>query len=248
MKLPFTHSKNKLGVYLFYGNKGAGKSIYQTYIFLTLLKSYYRQEKKYPYLPKRKYYSSQKFSKEIEEKELGKHLEYWTNPRQLYKLRDCDIGWDEIGKDLPAGSWEGTPKELKQVFSHLRKRGNRIFANTQIFEDIDISFRRQIDKAYKISKIFSSRDISATLPNPKWIWGIIKIAEFDPMDLEHVRDEKFRFSISAFPEFIFLTKRLTQMYDTSMELPAYMPDKLEHKEQHCIDPYCDHIRTIHRPI
>jgi len=248
MKLPFTHNKSGLKIYLFYGKKGSGKSLYQCYVATQLFKQYYKTEKKYPFLPKRKYYSSQKFSKQIEEKELGKHLQYWSNPRELYQLRDCDIGWDEIGKDLPAGSWEGTPKELKQVFSHLRKRGNRIFANTQIYEDIDISFRRQIDSAYKISKIFGSKDISASLPAPRWIWGLIKVSEFDPLELEHVRDEKFRFSVSAFPEFIWLTRKLVTMYDTTMEIPAYMPDKLEHRELDCTDPNCDHVRVVHRPI
>ena len=247
MKLPFTHSKSGLKIYLYYGPKGSGKSLFQIYIATQLFKEYYKIEKKYPQLPKRKYYSSQKFSKELEDKELGNHLEYWSNPRQLYHLRNCDIGWDEIGKDLPAGSWADTPKDLKQVFSHLRKRGNRIFANTQIYDDIDISFRRQIDKAYQVTKLFGSGDISASLPAPRFIWGLIKIAEFDPLDMESL-NPKFRFSISAFPEFIWLTKKLVSMYDTTMELPPYLPDKLDHRELHCIDPDCDFVREVHRAI
>jgi len=172
---------------------------------------------------------------------------YWTNPRELYGIRDADIGWDEIGKDLPAGSWGDTPKELKQVFSHLRKRGNRIFANTQVYEDIDISFRRQIDKAYKIEKLMGSRDISATLPPLKKVWGVITVREFDPLELENVK-EGFRKNIGGLPKIILLRKKYVEMYDTKMELPPYMPDKLEHREMECTDPNCDHIRVIHRTI
>jgi len=95
---PFKLNINKfrgLYIYLLYGKKGQGKSATQSYIAQKLIKSYYKTEKKYPHLPIRKYYSSSKFSKEFEDKELGKHLEYWSNPEELYFLRNVDIGWDE---------------------------------------------------------------------------------------------------------------------------------------------------------
>jgi len=228
-----------LHICLYYGKKGSGKSLFQAYIAKKLFREYEKTEKRYPSLPKRAYWSSQKFSKEIEAKELGKHLFYWENPRQLYGLRNIDIGWDEIGKDLPAGSWGDTPKKLKQVFSHLRKRGNRLFANTQIYEDIDISFRRQIDRAFKIEKIIGSKDISATLPPPRFVWGIIRIREFDPQILENMHDETEReLTYKGFPRYIFITKKLVAIYDTQMELPPYLPDSLEHIEYLCLNKNC----------
>lgn len=220
-----------LKIYLFYGRKGSGKSLFHALLISHLIDSYYRTERRYPQLKKRKVYINQKLSLDFENQELHKHFEYWTNPEELYSLRDSDITWDEIGKDLPAGDWANTPKQLRQVFSHLRKRGNRLFANTQVYEDIDVAFRRQVDYAYRLRKLIGNRDISASLPNPKWIWGIITYREFDPMLLENERDETKRDTFKrleflALPHFFFIRKKYVNLYDTQAELPAYQPDKL----------------------
>jgi hypothetical protein len=244
----------KLGIYLFYGKKGSGKSLFQARLAFNLINEYYKIEKKYPSLPHRKFYSNQKFSSSFEKKELAKHIIYWTNPKELYDIRNADISWDEIGKDLPAGSWADTPKDLKQVFSHLRKRGNRLFANTQVFEDIDISFRRQIDKAYQLNKVFGSRDISATLPPVKHVYGLIIKREFDPQHLEYERDETKREEINPgfFGSFMFIKRKWVDLYDTQSELPAYHADSLWGYEMKCIggrnhEP-CGKVHVAHRPV
>lgn len=218
-----------LKIYLIYGKKGSGKSLFMARLAQKLFNSYYRQERKYPDLQNRKLWSNIKFSEEVEKKELGNHLEYWSNPEQLYGLRNIDIFWDEIGKDLPAGSWADTSKDLKQVFSHLRKRGNRLFANTQVFEDIDISFRRQTDHAFQIKKLFGSKDISASLPPPKRVWGLLMMREFDPMQIEFVRDPEKReeLVLSYMPTFVWLGYKYISMYDTQHEIPPYQPNKLK---------------------
>lgn len=251
-------------IYLFYGKKGSGKSLFQARLAYELIQEYYRTEKKYPNLPHRKYFSSQKLSPAFEAKELGKHLEYWTHPDQLYKVRDADIGWDEIGKDIPAGSWADTPKELKQVFSHLRKRGNRLFANTQVFEDIDIAFRRQIDHAYLIEKIWGSRDISITLPPIKFIYGIIRKTEFDPLHLEFERNPEYReelkpsfFQILHFSNYMWIKRQWINLYDTKSELPAYRARGLKEWILECEEKEnCQlkdkfgrpHRKIIHEPV
>ena len=159
--------------YLFFGNKGQGKSLLMSYIVQGLFNEYYYIERKYPSLPKRRLAINMNLSQSVDDRELGNHLVYWSNPRELVDLRDTDIIWDEIGKDLPAVDWKETPKDIKQVFSHLRKRGNRLFANTQVYNDIDIAFRRQIDRTFKLSKVVGSPDISATMPPVDSVWGLL---------------------------------------------------------------------------
>lgn len=257
--------KDKLAIYLQYGAKGNGKSLVQAVDALSLFKSYWKTEKKYPELPKRIYFGNQKFSKEIELRELGIHLFYWSSAKQLrwcprpkcwikndlgeqypHSVHDTDIGHDEIGKDLPAGAWADTPPWFKQVFSHLRKRGNRYFANTQVYEDIDISFRRQIDFAFKLEKLFGSGDITATSPKPKFLWGVITRRAFDPMALEHERDpekrERMREAdpkLTARTEIILIRKKWVNAYNTQDELPPYKPDTLEHVAMYCEDENCE---------
>jgi len=244
----------KLQINLDYGAKGAGKSMSQARTALMLFDEYAASEKKYPLLPKRIYFGNQKFSKAIEEKELGIHLFYWSNFQEMrycprpncwktnpkHPVHDTDIGHDEIGKDFPAGSFSDTPKWTKQVFSHLRKRGNRYFANTQVFEDIDIAFRRQIDCAYEIQKVFGSPDITATRPAPKMVWGVIQRREFDPKLLEWERDPAKRElkKDSVLGEIFFIRKRYVEAYDTTAELPPYKADTLSHVELWCEDENC----------
>ena len=251
--------KPDLKIYLTYGAKGSGKSLTQAKDALELFKEYEKTERKYPDLPKRIYYCNQKFNSEIEKKELGKHLFYWSNAKQLrwcprpncwikepyHPVHDTDIGHDEIGKDLPAGSYADTPKWFKQIFSHLRKRGNRYYANTQTYEDIDIAFRRQIDFAYKIEKIFGSGDTTATRPKPKYIWGVIIKRPFDPTLLEFERDPNEReqkqqkITGQGLPEIIFIRKKYIEAYDTKDEIPAYKPDTLEHVDLWCENDNCE---------
>lgn len=248
-----------LKVYLIYGRKGSGKSLYMARLALQLFKSYRRQEKHYPKLAKRKLYSNIKFSEKVEQEELFNHLEYWTHPEQIYTVRNSDIFWDEIGKDLPAGSWADTPKEIKQIFSHLRKRGNRLFANTQVYEDIDVAFRRQTDHAYEIVKWFGSKDISASLPPPKNIWGILLLRQFDPLQIEYERDPEKREELvkSWIPEIIFISRKYVEAYDTTAELPAYMPTSLKEivmtcrEGENCRDKNKDgspHLKIRHIPV
>ncbi len=249
-----------LKIYIFYGKKGSCKSLFQARLARYLINEYYKTEKKYPELPKRKLYINQKLSKEFDDLELHNHLEYWTHPEQLYSVRDSDIFWDEIGKDLSAGSYADTPKELKQVFSHLRKRGNRLFANTQVYEDIDISFRRQVDVAYQVKKWLGSRDISATLPKPEIIWGIYYLRQFDPLFLEHEWNPEIRErqpDLSPIPQIYFIRKRDIELYDTTAELPPYQPSKLKEQVlvcregENCMDPEKDgspHTIVRHKPV
>jgi len=249
-----------LEISVIYGKKGNCKSLYQTMLVEHFIKQYYRTEKRYPALPKRKLYINQKLSESFEKLELGKHLFYWQHPEQLYDVRDSDIFWDEIGKDLPAGSYVDTPKELKQVFSHLRKRGNRLVANTQVYEDIDISFRRQIDKAYQLRKVIGSRDVSATLPKPDFIWGIFTVRQFDPMFLEHEwnpEEREKRPDLNFIPEFHFIHRRHIEMYDTKQELPPYQASSLREQVlicregENCNDPEKDgspHMIVRHKPV
>lgn len=251
--------KRDLKIYCYYGAKGNGKSYFCAYILKKLIDSYYRIEKYYPNLPHRRIFTNQKLAPDFEKKELHTHLEYWSHPRELYHLRNVDILWDEIGKDLPAGSFATTPKSLKQIFSHLRKRGNRLFANTQVFEDIDVSFRRQIDFAFHIKKLCGSQDVSATLPPPKFIWGVIQVRRFDPLFLEAQRDPLLRdMGYDGMPRWYVIRKKYIQLYDTTMELPAYKPDKLEETILTCVegercadyDPKtgCPHQKIIHTPF
>lgn len=245
---------NKITIYLTFGRPGEGKTVDTMRTILKLFREYKRTERRYPELPKRQLWCNLKLSKELEEKELGKHLFYWENPKQLRHLKDCDIIMDEVQNYCPADGWADLPRWFRKLFAQHRHRGIRIFATTQDYKAVDINFRRMIGKTEKVDKIFSSRDISATLPPPKFIYGLIAKREYRPDEVELVggmqTDNLER--VNSFPRFFFLTRELIDCYDTTQDIPPYLPDGLEHVELECLggeghEP-CGKVHVSHKPV
>jgi len=238
----------ELHQYLFYGKKGNGKSMVMAYIASYLARDYRLIQKKFPHLPRRTLYANTPFSKSLEDKFQGQ-LKYWENPRQLYSVRNADILWDEIGKDLPADDWKNVPKKLRAVFSHLRKRGNRLFANTQVYDDIAISFRRQVDRTFWLKKVMGSPDISATLPPVKTPWGLVMVLEQDISKLNaNTTDSMTKTTTSlVLPRLCLIERALIESYDTTAEIPPYRPTELEHLTFKCLEPGCNKVHVEHRP-
>jgi len=173
-----------------------------------------------------------------------------------------DIVIDEIANYLPADGWATTPRWLRKTFAQYRHRGLRIFANTQDYMAVDINFRRMVKVAYKVTKVFGSRDLSATLPDPRWIWGVIMKLQFDPDAIEgqgvHSDTLQNEAKILWFhvPIFFSIKPRLVDMYDTTQDIPEYMPNTLEELVMKCEEPDCKdperdgspHMKVIHRPV
>lgn len=242
------------------GRKGSGKSLYESRRALRILNGYYATEKKHPNLKRRIYFSKQKFAERIEEKELWNadknpqgHLFYWrtaydllTCPRRdcwrgdaPHPLHNADVFWDEIADDIPREKWNELPEDLKQVFSHARKRGVRIFANTQKYEMVAIDFRRQCDEAVWLVKIIGSRDIDVSLPDVKHVWVLQMASHFDPLDMENENDPRGLAQLrQGWPKFHFYTSRDVSVFDTQWEVPPTVYNRYREEKPICIDPNC----------
>jgi len=203
-----------------------------------------------------------------------RHLIYWSDPRQLrychvndcwkgnipHAVHDCDIMIDEAANLLPADGWSDTPRWLRKVFSQHRHRGIRVFANTQDYKGVDINFRRMIRRAELIQPVFKSRDISASLPPVKHIFGIIMVRRFDPGQLEEVginnaeKLEEIEIKPPLFAARSFwLNRRLIESYDTQQDLPEYKPSQMEEivyeceHGENCRDPK-HRFKVLHQVI
>lgn len=243
-------------IYLTVGKKGAGKSLRESRQAIRVMNGYYASEKKYPDLPRRIYFSKQKFAKRIEDIELWDleknphgHLYYWDNVYQLkncpryacwkgdapHPLHNADVFWDEIGNDITQTNWASTPDWTKQIFSHARKRGVRIFANTQKYEMVDINFRRQVDEAVWLIKLFGSRDIDVTRPNPRFIFVFQMSTKFDPMDMENENDPRNLWELrEGWPSFAWYGKRDVSVFDTTSEVPPWIANKTQEISYECV--------------
>jgi hypothetical protein len=164
----------------------------------------------------------------------------WKDPLQLVQLRDCDIFWDEISTHMDATQWATLPLEVKRFLQQHRKKGIDIFGTTQTFASVDVSMRRLVDNLYICYKIIGSRNPSPTKPPVKHIWGFIWMRQLDPMSFEDEKPKHIGF------DWLFITKQLCAVYDTTQEIEMGVYPALKHIERHCSKLGCDYVSVSHR--
>jgi len=176
------------------------------------------------------------------EEEFRPFIHYWTDLRQLTKLKDCDVIIDEVATYFDARLWETLSLEMRRWLAQHRKFGVEIYGTSQDFAQVDKAFRRLTSGLLYLSKITGSRDISATRPPPKYIWGVVLVRELDPT----VYDElKSKFGSTGLPRFMFITKKGINIFDTRAEVALSDALPLKHIKKECELPNCDFKKIVH---
>jgi len=227
------------------GAPGQGKSLYTAKTSRKILLRNQRWERQGN--PRRLLWSNLKFSDDFE-KEFSGYIAYWSDSSQLVKLRDCDIIWDEIATELDSRNWVNLSIEMKRFLSQYRKRGIDIYGNTQDFSMVDQRARLMISNVRTLTKILGSRDISTTKPPPKHIWGFVLIR--DVINFRETEPEKKKFELM--PSFMFITRELVSIYDTTQDIALGKPPPLRHEVRYCEHHSgvggkgdCDFCKTFH---
>jgi len=205
---------HKLGIFVCAGLTGSGKTTWLADRALWLL-SDNRNTHLRKKLPLRRVASNVRFSQKVEEK-FGEGILYWENPEELVALRDVDIIWDELATSLDSTQFASTPLSLKRWLQQHRKMGVCIYGTVQDFPMLDISMRRLVHRLRYAVKMFGSRDIAANMPHVKYPWGIIFLWEVRRQDFASGVEE-YKWA-SIFPDFLFISKRLTTAYDTTQQI------------------------------
>lgn len=264
----------EIGVYAIVARPGGGKSLYMAWLSRYLLtKEYPRRRRRYPDLPERyiltnafilppspEFLIDVKYWNEAQDLRFCHRKKCWKDDKP-HMVHDADIFIDEISNLIPAEDWSLTPYWLRDLFSQHRKRGNRIWACGQAYKGFfNIHVRRMCRGVYMPYIMFKSRDISATLPAPAWVHGIVFVPEYDPLQIEsmfegenqikELEEVKPAFTL---PRIFFLTRSLVAWYNTTQEFPRVYSQKMEEFIQECIhgencaDPR-HKIKVLHRPI
>jgi len=243
---------------IFTGLPGAGKSLRMADTMVEILyrnRNWYEKEtKRYQEYPEqfvregellpvapqmRKVYSNLRINKEVESEFRG-FIEYWGDPAQLVSLRNCDVFWDEIATHLDSTQWANMSLEIKRWLQQHRKFGIEIYGTTQDFAMIDKSMRRMTSNLEHGTKLFGSRDKSATAPEIKLVWGLSVFKKLDPTTYEE--DNK---NSVGFPSFVWINKRSVGLFDTTQEIKQGLYPPLNHIERRCVTPNCNFHRVTH---
>ena len=222
------------------GRPGSGKTLLMAREATNLI----RRNKKYMERVSNPRYiwSNIKFSTDVEES--FPYIKYWSDPRQLTELRDCDVLWDEMPAHLDATEWANMSLELKRWLQQHRKVGVEIYGTAQSFSQVDISARRLVSTLYLLTKLMGSRTPTATKPDPKIIWGVGIKRLVDPVSF----DEQAPQVIGAFPGIFLMGKKSVSVFDTTqiIEVGEYPP--LKHIARTCErhGKGCNFHKVIHK--
>lgn len=229
-----------------YGDVGSGKSATLAIQIQNCLNESLWIQKKFK--KKREIWVNMPLSPKIMEKYKDR-IYYWDNPYKMIFVnypynteirRDFDCFIDELAEYLPADKWKDTPMQLRRFFRRHRKRGIRIFGNTQDYKMLDINARRMATKVWKTRKLIGSPDPSPTLPPIKLIWGILLKRELDKKSVEEdVLDPK----TIGLPRFYRLDKNLVNFYDMRDEVADLEEPELIHHERVC--KKCGKVHITH---
>jgi len=222
---------------IFVGLPGSGKTLKLARISLKLFKRNTKYYKKTGII--RKIYSNVKYSEEIETK-YKDYIHYWTELDELWKSRDADIIWQEMGAYLDSNDYKIVPRELKRWLQLHRHYGIDIYGDTQDFPMIDISVRRITNSVFRLAKVFGTRDKSATRPQVKRPWGVILNFQIDP---ETFGEESMEYKYKGW-KIDLITPKICKVFDSYADLDYDKDVPLEHRVREC--PTCGKVHITHR--
>jgi len=176
-------------------------------------------------------WSNLKFNEEFEHHcaNMGVPIMYWSNLDDLIQLKDVDIIIDEIGTYFDSRLWSDLSLDVRRWIAQGAKSGIEIYGSAQDFAQVDKAFRRLVNHVYEISKLCGSRRPSATRPPVKKIWGVCLSYELDP----RAYDEDDKRYLSPIPDWFFISKKYTGIFDTTQRIAESKPQLLKHIERHC---------------
>jgi len=226
-------------IVIFTGLPGSGKSYKLGQTVVSILYRNRRSARKYG--TKRVLWTNLKLGNDIETEFQG-YIQYWNDLRQLTALRDVDVVIDEVATYFDARLWETLSLEMRRWLAQHRKFGIEIYGTSQDFAQVDIAFRRLTSDLLYLTKIIGSRDISATKAPPKFIWGLSLVRHLDPMKYD---EQKSKFAGTGIPNFMFITRKGTQLFDTRAEVRLSSALPLKHIQKACEDANCTFQKIVH---
>ncbi len=193
-------------------------------------------------------------------------------PRKVktqHRLHDCYIIMDDAATIIPADGWQDLPIWFRKMWAQAGHNGIHAIANIQDPVSCDINFRRYTDIAFKFNKVMGNKRPEAGKPPVNFIWGIytsreiaaeelwmfgdksereIEQEQIDRKEQESLAREAGRKIAKSATRtwnrrYHLIRKKDTEIYDTLQNIPAWMPNSLEHIELNCIDPGC----KLHAP-
>lgn len=148
---------------------------------------------------------------------------------------------DELSLLLDANNWDSLPQEVKFLLRQHRKFGVDILGFSQSVKDIDVKYRRLVQRLYVVKKVL-------VLPIPKFPVGLFYLREYDSDDVDKERVEREPLPILWNPpEFVLATPHVFRTADSwaIFEIPNAGQKIVEHVNVICAQHGKD---CVHLPL
>jgi len=191
----------------------------------------------------RKIVSNIAYSKSLEKYANSKGIEvqYWKDIEELEKFTECDLFIDEVGAYFDSRTYSDLPLSTRLWLAQAQKLGVHIYGGAQDWGQIDVSFRRLVNRLFELKKVIGTRRPSLTTPPSKNPWAIMfawKVAPAASNDSTELR------TLSIIPEIHFARKKSFGRFDTNARISDSVLPPLKHRERVCAD--CGFVKKEHR--
>lgn len=184
---------------------------------------------------------------------MGVPIIYWKDIVDITRYEEADIIIDEIANYFDSRFWADLPLEVRSWCSQGAKAGIEIYATTQDFAQVDISFRRLVQPGslFEIHKVVGSERPSKSRPPVNYIWGLCFVYKVDPRG--YSEKEKVYMEHSVIPSnFFFIKKADCKIFDTQAKIQKGNPAPFRHETRYCINHTavggngtCEFCKTSH---
>lgn len=157
-------------------------------------------------------------------KSKGVPLKRWRHIEELDSMTECDLFIDEVGAYFDSRTYADLPLSTRLWLAQAQKLGVHIWGGAQDWAQIDISFRRLVNRLYEVKKVCGSRRPSRTLPGSKVPWAIGLVWRLNPQSDSDTGSAK---TISIIPSLIIVTKKDTSRFDTNARVQQSDPPPLK---------------------
>jgi len=160
----------------------------------------------------------------------GVPLYQWQHIAELEKMTECDLFIDEVGAYFDSRTFEFLPLSTRLWLAQAQKLGVHIFGGAQDWAQIDVSFRRLVNRIYEVKKLIGTRRPSRTMPAGRIKFAVSLMWRLSPnanSDLAEVKP------VSLFPTPIFMTLKDMERFNTNSRVLESKPPPLRKLVQVC---------------
>ncbi len=153
----------------------------------------------------------------------GVKIKRWQHIQELEKMTEVDLFMDEVGAYFDSRNFADLPLSTRLWLAQAQKLGVHIYGGAQDWAQIDVSFRRLVNRLYEVKKIVGSQRPSKTLPGSKYPWAFALQYQLDPTPQADTAEAR---KLTFIPSLLYFSKKDTERFDTNARVALSDPPPL----------------------